>query len=259
MQGLYWRLRAHFGDPRTRLGIGAKLMRRTDRLFDLILNLRDGRLHRAQDLAEALGVSVRTIYRDIETLQLSGVPVEGERGLGYMMTAPITLPPLNLTLVELEALHLGMAVVGEAADEELQNAAASLSAKIDGVLPEDRSTPPTGWGFAVYPFADAANGFRFMPQIRHAIRARQKLQISYAKPGGPTEDRVIRPLQMEYWGRVWTTTCWCELRGDFRSFRIDRMRAVKPLAELFVEEQGKSLADYIALEAQKAGSSDTEV
>ncbi|MCY4179443.1 MAG: HTH domain-containing protein, partial [Litoreibacter sp.] len=126
-------------------------MRRTDRLFDLILILRDGRLHRAEDLAERLEVSVRTIYRDMDTLVLSGVPVAGERGLGYMMTAPITLPPLNLTLTELEALHLGMAVVGEAADDELRSAAKTLSAKIDAVLPEDRSTPPSGWGFAVYP------------------------------------------------------------------------------------------------------------
>ncbi|GFE65853.1 helix-turn-helix transcriptional regulator [Litoreibacter roseus] len=227
-------------------------MRRTDRLFDLILILRDGRLHRAEDLADALEVSVRTIYRDMDTLVLSGVPVAGERGLGYMMTAPITLPPLNLTLTELEALHLGMAVVGEAADPELQEAARSLSAKIDAVLPEDRSSPPSGWGFAVYPFADAAGGFRYMPQIRQAIRARQKLQIAYATPDGNRTERVIRPLQMEYWGRVWTTTTWCELRSDFRVFRIDRIRALSVLAELFVEEQGKSLADYIALQV-KAG------
>ncbi|NNF72520.1 MAG: HTH domain-containing protein, partial [Rhodobacteraceae bacterium] len=86
-------------------------MRRTDRLFELIQILRDGRLHRATDMAEALGVSQRTIYRDMDTLIASGVPVEGERGVGYMMTAPITLPPLNLTMAELEALHLGMAVV----------------------------------------------------------------------------------------------------------------------------------------------------
>lgn len=220
-------------------------MRRTDRLFDLILLLRDGRLHRAEKLAEALEVSVRTIYRDMDTLQQSGVPVAGERGLGYMMTAPVTLPPLNLTLTELEALHLGMAVVGEAADEELQSAARSLSAKIDAVLPEDRSAPQAGWGFAVYPFADAAAGFRFMPAIRGAIRSRQKLQITYAKPEGPTAERVVRPLQMEYWGRVWTVTCWCELRNDFRVFRVDRIRGLKTLAELFVEEQGKSLADYL--------------
>ena len=226
-------------------------MRRTDRLFDLILLLRDGRLHRAEDLAKELEVSVRTIYRDMDTLALSGVPVAGERGMGYMMTAPVTLPPLNLTLTELEALHLGMAVVGEAADPELQKAAASLSAKIDAVLPEDRVSAPTGWGFAVYPFKDAAAGFNFMPQIRTAIRARQKLQITYATPGENPSERVVRPLQMEYWGRVWTMTCWCEMRQDFRAFRVDRIKSLKLLAELFVEEQGKSLADHIANEERK--------
>ena len=115
-------------------------MRRTDRLFELIGILRDGRLHRAADLADRLEVSQRTIYRDMETLQTSGVPVEGERGVGYMLTAPITLPPLNLTLTELEALHLGIAVVAEAADPELQSAARSMADKIDAVVPEDRST-----------------------------------------------------------------------------------------------------------------------
>ncbi|MEM9582451.1 MAG: YafY family protein [Pseudomonadota bacterium] len=221
-------------------------MRRTDRLFDLILILRDGRLHRAEDLADRMGVSTRTIYRDMDTLVLSGVPVAGERGLGYMMTAPITLPPLNLTLTELEALHFGMAIVGEAGDEELRNAAKTLSAKIDAVLPEDRTTPPSGWGFAVYPFQDAAAGFRHMPAIRKAIRSRQKLQITYSTQTSVDSIRVVRPLQLEYWGRVWTATCWCELRKDFRTFRVDRIGTVKVMAELFVEEQGKTLADYLA-------------
>ena len=220
-------------------------MRRTDRLFDLIGILRDGRLHRAQDMAEATGVSVRTIYRDIETLQTSGIPVEGERGVGYMMTAPITLPPLNLTLVELEALELGMAVVAEAADPELQAAARRLSAKIDAVIPEDRTAPKDGWGFAVYPFADAARGFRHMPVLRAAIRARQKLALTYRTPDGTATRRTVRPLQMEYWGRVWTLTAWCELRNDFRVFRVDRIDAVEARPELFVDEPGKSLADYL--------------
>lgn len=220
-------------------------MRRTDRLFDLILLLRDGRLHRAEDLAEKLEVSVRTVYRDMDTLQQSGVPVAGERGLGYAMTAPITLPPLNLTMTELEALHLGMAIVSEAADDDLQAAAKTLSAKVDAVLPETKNTTPTGWGFAVYPFADAALGFQHMPTIRQAIRSRQKLDLNYFSPGGQKTERVIRPLQMEYWGRVWTMTCWCELRQDFRVFRIDRIRSLKILAELFVEEQGKSLQDFL--------------
>ena len=220
-------------------------MRRTDRLFDLVLLLRDGRLHRAQDLAERLEVSVRTIYRDMETLQASGIPVEGARGVGYMLTAPVTLPPLNLTLLELEALELGMAVVAEAADPDLQAAARSLSAKIDAVLPNDRTPAKDGWGFAVYPFADAARGFRHMPALRAAIRARQKLDLAYRDAEGRTTRRVIRPLQMEYWGRVWTLTAWDETRDDFRTVRVDRIEEIGARPELFVDEAGKSLPDYL--------------
>jgi predicted DNA-binding transcriptional regulator YafY len=207
--------------------------------------LRDGRLHRAQDLAERLEVSVRTIYRDMETLQASGIPVTGERGVGYMLTAPVTLPPLNLTLLELEALELGMAVVAEAADPELQKAARALSAKIDAVIPADRAPPKEGWGFAVYPFADAARGFRHMPSLRAAIRARQKLDLAYRDGEGRSSSRVIRPLQLEYWGRVWTLTAWDETRNDFRTFRVDRIEALTARPELFVDEPGKSLADYL--------------
>ncbi len=221
-------------------------MRRTDRLFELIQILRDGRLHKAEDLARALAVSQRTIYRDMETLQTSGIPVEGERGVGYMMTAPITLPPLNLTLNELEALHLGMAVVSEAADEELQSAAKSLASKIDAVLPEDRAAPPNGWGFAVYPFADAAQGFRHMPPLRAAIRARQKLHLSYTALDGAGSTRTIWPLQLEYWGRIWTLTAWCEMRNAFRVFRVDRINEIEGLPELFPDEDGKRLEDYLA-------------
>jgi predicted DNA-binding transcriptional regulator YafY len=220
-------------------------MRRTDRLFDLVTVLRDGRLHRAQDLARRLEVSVRTIYRDMETLQASGIPVEGERGVGYMLTAPVTLPPLTLTLAELEALELGMAIVAEAADPELQAAARTLAAKIDAVIPDDRSAPKEGWGFAVYPFADAARGFRHMPALRAAIRARQKLDLAYRDGEGRASARVIRPLQMEYWGRVWTLTAWDETRGDFRTFRVDRIDAIAARPELFVDEPGRSLSDYV--------------
>ena len=220
-------------------------MRRTDRLFELIQLLRDGRLHRGQDLAEKLGVSVRTLYRDMDTLIASGIPVEGERGLGYMMTAPITLPPLNLTLTELEALHLGLDVVTKAADPELQAAADSLSRKVDAVLPEDRAAPASGWGFAVYPFAEAARGFVHMAPLRAAIRSRRKVDIAYTNLAGDETTRRIRPLQMEYWGRVWTVTTWCELREDFRVFRVDRIKTLDVSFDSFEDETGKTLADYL--------------
>lgn len=221
-------------------------MRRTDRLFELIQILRDGRLHRGRDLARKLGVSLRTIYRDMDTLIASRIPVEGERGLGYMMTAPITLPPLNLTLQELEALHLGLAVVSKASDEEMQKAAASLSAKVDAVLPEDRAAPASGWGFAVYPFAEAARGFAHMAPLRGAIRSKRKVEIAYLDAEGAATTRVVRPLQMEYWGRVWTLTTWCELRNDFRVFRVDRIEMLDITPDSFEDEPGRSLADYLA-------------
>ena len=220
-------------------------MRRTDRLFEILQILRDGRLHRAQDMAEVLEVSVRTIWRDMDTLRLSGVPVEGERGMGYMITAPITLPPLNLTLPELEALNLGMAIVAEAADPDLKAAAQSLAAKIDAVSPERAITEAEEWKFAVYPFQDAARGFANMPTLRAAIKARQKLRLVYHSKNARVTTRVIRPLHMEFWGRVWTLTAWCEMRDAFRVFRVDLIQSAEALPELFTEEAGKRMQDYL--------------
>ncbi|WP_282027371.1 helix-turn-helix transcriptional regulator [Ruegeria faecimaris] len=219
-------------------------MRRTDRLFDIIQILRDGKLHRAQDIADRLEVSVRTIYRDMDTLAASGVPVEGERGVGYMVREQITLPPLNLTPAELEALNLGMAIVAEAADPDLKTAAESLAEKIDAVLPTQVIAEADSWKFAVYPFADAARGLAHMAPIRAAIKSRQKLRLSYRRNDGVLTERTIRPLHMEYWGRVWTLTSWCELRDGFRVFRIDLIETVLPLPEIFADEPGKRLSDY---------------
>ncbi|MCE8507614.1 YafY family transcriptional regulator [Ruegeria pomeroyi] len=219
-------------------------MRRTDRLFDIIQILRDGKLHRARDIAARLEVSVRTIYRDMDTLVASGIPVEGERGVGYMVGEQITLPPLNLTPGELEALNLGMAIVAEAADPELKAAAQRLAEKIDAVLPTQTVAEADAWKFAVYPFADAARGLAHMAPIRAAIKARQKLRLVYRRIDGELTERTIRPLHMEYWGRVWTLTAWCELRAGFRVFRIDLIETLSPLPELFRDEPGKTLADY---------------
>ncbi|WP_171211345.1 YafY family protein [Ruegeria sp. HKCCA5426] len=219
-------------------------MRRTDRLFDIIQILRDGKLHRAQDIADRLEVSVRTIYRDMDTLVASGVPVEGERGVGYMVREQITLPPLNLTPAELEALNLGMAIVAEAADPDLKAAAETLADKIDAVLPTQVVAEADAWKFAVYPFADAARGLAHMAPIRSAIKSRQKLLLSYRRIDGVLTERTIRPLHMEYWGRVWTLTAWCELRTGFRVFRVDLIESVHPLPEIFADEPGKRLSDF---------------
>lgn len=220
-------------------------MRRSDRLFDIIQILRDGKLHRARDIADRLEVSTRTIYRDMDTLVASGVPVEGERGVGYMITEAISLPPLNLTVAELEALNLGMAIVAEAADPDLKAAALSLADKVDAVLPTQTIADADQWKFAVYPFADAARGFAHMPTLRAAIRAKQKLRLTYTSKEARVTTRTIRPLHMEYWGRIWTLTSWCEMRDDFRVFRVDLIQTAEALPELFVDEPGKTLSDYM--------------
>lgn len=217
-------------------------MRRADRLMNLIRLLRGGALHRATDLARETGVSLRTVYRDMETLAKSGVPIEGERGTGYRVTAAITLPPLNLSMAELEALHVGLAAMRQAADPDLAAAASSLATKLDGVLPEMNAPR----ALAVYPFADAARGFQHLPKIRGAIRARQKLMLS---TGG--RDRTVRPLQLDYWGRLWTCTVWCDTTRKFDDLRIDQITELRVLPSLFVEEEGKRLSDYTSGLARK--------
>jgi predicted DNA-binding transcriptional regulator YafY len=219
-------------------------MRRTDRLFAILQILRDGRMHRAQDMSETLKVSARTIYRDMDTLVASGVPVQGARGSGYRISEAISLPPLTLTPDEVEVLNLGIAIVAEASDDTLKSAARSLADKIDAVLPERLITDADAWKFAVYPFADAVRGFAQMPTLRAAIRARQKLKLTYHSKGDRITTRIIRPLHLEYWGRVWTLTAWCELRNDFRAFRVDLIQSCEALPEMFVEEPGKRLSDY---------------
>ena len=221
-------------------------MRRSDRLFAILARLRDGQLHRAQDIADAVGVSLRTIYRDMDTLAASGIPVEGARGVGYILRETITLPPLALTAAELDALNLGIAIVAEAADPDLKAAAAALGDKIDAVLTVQGVAEADAWKFAVHPFADAARGFSHMPALRAAIKGRQKLRLSYRGGDGTLTDRVVRPLHMEYWGRVWTLTAWCEMRHDFRVFRVDLIDTATPLPELFVDEPGKRMTDFRA-------------
>lgn len=219
-------------------------MRRTDRLFDLIQILRDGRLHRASEMAERLEVSVRTIWRDMATLMASGLPVEGERGVGYILRAPITLPPMILTGAELEALRLGVRLVAEGADPGLARAARMLASKIASVTP----APPEGEEDELFVFTgnETKRASSLLPALRRAIRVEERLSITYIDHDGHETHRDIRPLQLAFWGRVWTLAAWCEARGDFRSFRVDRIAALTETGEPFPAEPGRGLADYQA-------------
>jgi predicted DNA-binding transcriptional regulator YafY len=219
-------------------------MQRSERLAEIVEIVRDGRLHLARDIADALQVSVRTIYRDIDTLVASGIPIDGERGVGYLLREPVFLPPMALSMTELEALSLGLSIVKEAADAELRDAAQRVMDKV-GEHASNRRQAPKSWGFGVYAFERAQEGFRHMPLIRRAIREGLMLKIDYCSLDERSSTRVIRPLQMEYWGRVWTCSAWCELRNEFRAFRIDRMQSCEPTGENFLAEAGKTIEDYL--------------
>lgn len=221
-------------------------MRRTDRLFELIQILRDGRLHTARDMAERLEVSVRTLWRDMATLIASGLPVEGERGVGYILREPVTLPPLTLTPDEVQALTLGLQLVTRGADPSLARAADSLRAKIEAVVPA-RLLDGIGQETWVFPGAEAVAAARHLPLLRRAIRLRERVVIGYRDESGQRSDRPLRPLVLEFWGRVWTLAAWCEARSDFRSFRVDRIDTLHSTGETFPDEPGTTLTDWRSL------------
>lgn len=209
-------------------------MSRSDRLYTLIATLEDGALHRAADLARTLGVSERTIYRDMDTLRASGLPVTGTPGTGYRAARSITLPALPLSEAELEALHLALAIVSEAGDADLRAAAQSLTDKLDAALPTAAAPPEA---LATYPFAEATRGLAHLPATRAAIAGRQKLAIVAGAA------QTLRPLKLEHWGRIWLLIGWSEQADGFVTLRLDQLESVTPLPELFVDEPGKRLED----------------
>lgn len=199
-------------------------MARAERLLDLLQTLRRySQPVSGQTLADELGVSIRTLYRDIATLQGQGADIEGEPGIGYILRPGFMLPPLMFSEEEIEALVLGSRWVAERADDRLGAAARNALAKIAAVLPADlrdsldASTLLIGPGERIV--ADAID----LAVIRRAIRAERKLAIAYRDKGGAESERVIWPFALGYFDRVRIAVAWCELRQDFRHFRTDQI------------------------------------
>jgi len=217
---------------------------RKSRLFDLVQILRDGQLHRARDLATRLGVSDRTIWRDMATLIDSGLPIEGARGVGYQLRDPTVLPPMTLTRDEFEALRLGITLVAGAADPTIARAAASLRAKVSAVAPARAQDP--GADSFVFASAEAARAAPHLALIRRAIRDHLTLSLDYPDAGGTVSTRRIRPLHLDFWGRAWTLTSWNESLHDFSVFRVDLVADIKHDGGAFLPEPGKTVDAYLA-------------
>ncbi len=221
-------------------------MRRADRLFQIVQILRARRLTTARHLAERLGISERTVYRDIQDLSLSGVPVLGEAGVGYTLKRGYDLPPLMFDYDEVEALVLGARMVAAWTSTPLAVSANQALEKIAAVLPERRRDAMEKMRVFVPTFhVDPQLGPRF-EVMRRAVREQTVLELAYRTESGSESVRTVRPLAVYFWGERWTLAAWCELRGDFRNFRLDRMTRVVTLERIFSAEPGKTLEDFLS-------------
>ncbi|MFL6700386.1 MAG: helix-turn-helix transcriptional regulator [Vitreoscilla sp.] len=220
-------------------------MRRADRLFKLVQLLRGRRLSTAAWLAEKLEVSARTVYRDVADLQAQGVPIDGEAGVGYRLTGGFDLPPLMFTTLEAQALVAAVRLAQSRLDRELALAAEDALGKIIGVLPPAARAAAEALPLYAAPWAKDRASAERLGQLRDAASARRRIRFDYEDAAGMATSRVARPLGCYHWESVWTLAAWCEHRAAFRSFRVDRMRALDVLDEVFRDEPGRTLPDFL--------------
>jgi predicted DNA-binding transcriptional regulator YafY len=236
-------------------------MRRADRLFQIVQHLRGGRLVTAQKLGAWLEVSERTIYRDIADLQSTGVPIDGEAGVGYIMREGFDLPPLMFTRDEIVALVAGARMVRAFGGATMARAAEEALVKIGAVLPDAEKARIARTEIHTPMWVVSDRDRTAIDLIERSIEKRDILTLEYSdEQGRSTAGRDVRPLGMWFWGKVWTLVAWCELRDDFRSFRIDRIARVVVAGRTFRPERGKQLADfYRRMERQDPAASSSQI
>lgn len=224
-------------------------MSRTQRLLDLVQLLRRHRRAVAgAALAEELGVSLRTLYRDIDTLRAQGAPIDGEAGVGYVLRPGFMLPPLMFSEEEIEALVLGSRWVSERADGSLGKAARNVLAKIGAVLPDDLRDSIDASGLLIGPGAPIAAGDAELTTIREAIRFERKMQIAYADEQGNSTERTIWPFVLAFYDRVRVVVAWCALRQGYRHFRTDRITALDVITERYPRRRAALLKEWRTLQ-----------
>lgn len=221
-------------------------MRKAERLFQLITLLRARRLAiTAKKLAEMLEVSERTIYRDIQALILSGVPIEGEAGVGYLLDKKFDLPPLMFTSEELLALLVGSKMVQSWTDDSLARGASSAIDKISAILPDKLKNNHAHSPFVIPDYFRNNQHMALSHQIRMAIENKKQLLIEYSDVNKNLSQRKIEPLGLVYWGAKWTIIAYCVLRASYREFRLDRMIKCQTLTKSFALNPTKNLPHYL--------------
>lgn len=218
-------------------------MSRSERLLNLLQSLRRHRRPvSGRTLADELGVSLRTFYRDIATLQAQGANIEGEAGLGYVLRDGYFLPPLMFGDNELDAIILGLRFVMQRGDNELAQAAEDVLGKIEAVLPPGLEDAAATSGLLAGPGGSGKSGH--LAAIREAIRREEKLQISYSDKESRSTERIVWPIAVGFFDAAEMLAAWCETRHDFRHFRLDRIAAITPVHERTPRRHAILLAEW---------------
>jgi predicted DNA-binding transcriptional regulator YafY len=219
-------------------------MRRADRLLRIIDVLRGGRLTTAQALADRLEVSRRTIYRDVADLMANRVPIDGAAGAGYLMRPGYDLPPIMFTAEEVVALVGGARLIRAWGGTAMARAAGTALDKVAAVLPDPAAARAGSVHIHAFEPLDLDAPVRArLDAIEAAAEAGRYLSLDYADAEGRTTCREVRPLGLWFWGNVWTMVAWCELRADFRMFRVDRIARMETGAP-FPPDPARSLAGF---------------
>jgi len=174
-----------------------------------------------------------------------GVPIEGEAGVGYSLAKGYELPPMTFSERELEALVLGMRIVGAWSDDDLAASAKDALRRIEDVLPTALRKRLSKVSLFAPSFHVPKQVTGYLGRLRGPVEERRKVALDYTRKDGVESGRVVRPLGLFYWGSTWSLAAWCELRQDFRSFRLDRMRGVTVLAETFDDENARGLDAFM--------------
>jgi predicted DNA-binding transcriptional regulator YafY len=220
-------------------------VRRADRLFLIVQALRGRRAVPARRLAELLGVSLRTVYRDVIDLQLSGVAIEGAAGLGYTLRRGGDVPPLMFTRDEIEAVVVGVRLTDAFAGERLSRAARQALVKIEAVLPDELRLRTERSRVFAPSIPSRAALRRQLDTLHAAIELHRLTRLAYARADGTESLREVEPLCLAFWGHGWTLGAWCRLRLGFRNFRVDRIRSLEALDEVVPETAERGLAAYL--------------
>jgi predicted DNA-binding transcriptional regulator YafY len=222
---------------------------RAQRLLDLIQVLRRHRHPVSGDrLADELGVSLRTLYRDVATLRGQGAHIDGEPGVGYVLRPGFMLPPMMFSEEEIEAIVLGSRWVAKRTDSRLSAAAGNALAKIAAVLPHDLRDAFDASNLLVGPGENIVAGVVELPAIRDAIRAEHKLRITYVDKAGAKTGRTIWPFALGFFDRVRVVAAWCELRHGYRHFRVDRIAKLTPSTQRYPRRRQVLLKEWRASE-----------